>query len=74
LAPVFSLFARKAGYHEVKDIYAARGAQSGSTVYYSIFIRAADGRRIKIGESFVGVSNAEKMVNQIKQWFKEYHG
>jgi hypothetical protein len=65
---------RKAGYHEVEDIYAARGAQSGSTAYYSIFIRAAAGRRIKIGETFVGVSNAEKMVNQIKQWFKEYNG
>ncbi|MCI0507645.1 MAG: hypothetical protein L0Z73_16255 [Gammaproteobacteria bacterium] len=69
-----TLLARRADYQQLKDIYFARGAQSGKTAYYSIFIRAADGRRIKIGESFVGVSNAEKMADQIKQWCEEYYG
>ena len=62
------LFQRNVGRHQLRDIQIKRGAQAGNTVYYSIFLVTMDGRQIKIGESFVGSSTAEKVAAQIKQW------
>jgi hypothetical protein len=62
------LFQRNVGRHQLRDIQIKRGAQAGNTVYYSIFLVTMDGRHIKIGESFVGASTAEKVAAQIKQW------
>jgi len=62
------LFQRNAARHEIRDIKVKRGAQSGNTVYYSIFIHTNQGKQIKVGESFVGASSAEKSAAQIKKW------
>ena len=62
-----ALFQRNVASHDVHEIKIERGAQSGNTVYYSIFAYTRQRRRIKIGESFIGASSAEKIADLVKR-------
>ncbi|MGD8567059.1 MAG: hypothetical protein PVJ39_03060, partial [Gammaproteobacteria bacterium] len=62
-----SLFQRHVDRADIRDIRIDRGAQSNNTVYYRIFVDTRQGRRIKIGESFVGESSAKRILALVKK-------
>lgn len=62
-----SLFHRYVDRADIRDILIDRGAQSNNTVYYRIFVDTRQGRRVKIGESFVGESSAKRILALVKK-------
>jgi hypothetical protein len=62
-----SLFQRHVDRADIRGIRIDRGAQSNNTVYYRIFVDTRQGRRVKIGESFVGESSAKRILALVKK-------
>lgn len=62
-----AVFQRNVVRADISDIKMSKGAQSGSTVYYSIFVHTRDGRKLKVGETYVGAGSANAMVEKMKQ-------
>jgi hypothetical protein len=60
------LFQRNVATPDISDFKVETGVQSGNKVYYRIFVDTRQGRRIKIGESFVGNSSARRIVDLVK--------